>query len=181
MVSGELQGGAGCSSSHWPWPPAVYGAGRSESHTNRKSRAIISQSSLDATLASAGATTLLCLLLAASKRRGWLNQRGCKSKCNSCFVLMKTNVLARKIHSLRDLALNLSNQTSSLQLEITELPGPTLSSLFACFFPFPSYGFLHNELDGVLRRLAGLHHGDFISIHGDGGNGDALPSQHRGG
>lgn len=50
---------------------------------------------------------------------------------------------------------------------------------FFLFFFIPSYCFLHDELDGVLWRLAGLHHGDFISIHGDCGNSDALPSQHR--
>lgn len=57
---------------------------------------------------------------------------------------------------------------------------PNYLKFFVLFsFSFPSYGFLHDELDGVLWRLAGLHHGDFISIHGDCGNSDALPSQHR--
>jgi len=43
------------------------------------------------------------------------------------------------------------------------------------------YGLLHNELDGVLRRVARLHHGDLVSVNGDHGNVDALRSQNGGG
>lgn len=44
-----------------------------------------------------------------------------------------------------------------------------------------SYSLLHNELYGVLRFLASLHHGEFISIHSDGGDRDGLTSQDGGG
>lgn len=117
-----------------------------------------------------------CAKPTTSKWRGLLNHRGFKSKCYNSFALLKSNAIARRIHSLPDLALNLSNYTSLLQLAIMKLPCWNISGFFSLL---PSYGFLHDELDGVLRRLAGLHHGDFVSIHGDGGNSDGLPSQHR--